>query len=460
MQRRNFLRAAGALTFQPWIRASAPKRKLLFIAVDDLNDWAGCMGGNPQALTPNLDRLASRSVLFTNAHCAAPLCNPSRASLLTGIRPSTSGVYRNNQPMRQSSVLKDAVTLPMHFRQNGYRAIGAGKIFHGGFSDPQSWDDYVLQGSENAPGYAKAESNLNGMKRGNFDWGPVDVSDDDMNDGKVAAWAARQLSSRVTDPLFLAAGIYRPHLPWYVPRKYFDLFPLDRIELPSIKNDDLEDVPPMGRKFANPGGDHASVVGAGKHKEAVQAYLASIAFSDAMLGRILRALETGPNANDFSIVLWSDHGWHLGEKLHWRKFTLWEESTRSVLMFSAQGVTRAGARCARPASFVDIYPTLTELCGLPARPGLDGTSLMPQLRNVNAPRAVPAVTTYFRGNHAIRDERYRYIRYSDGGEELYDHSTDPMEWTNLAGVARYRSIKESLAKWLPKADAPDSPSRG
>jgi arylsulfatase A-like enzyme len=460
--RRAFLQAAALGGFAIHSRAAAPRRNILFLAIDDLNDWVGALGGNPQTKTPNLDRLAAQGVTFTNAHCAAPLCNPSRAALMTGIRPSTSGVYLNDQPFRESPVLKNAVTLPMHLREHGYRAIGAGKIYHGGFPDPQSWDDYWPSKTERLPpAPAPATLPANGIPgSGNMDWGPLDVADGEMSDMRIADWAAGQLSKKVTEPLFLACGIYRPHLPWYVPRKYFDLFPLDRIELPAVKADDLDDVPPIGVKFARALGDHARITGAGKWKEAVQGYLASIAFADAAAGKVLRALETGPNAGDFTVVLWSDHGWHLGEKLHWRKFTLWEESTRSVLMVSAPGVTKPGGRCGRSISYVDIYPTVNELCGVPQRKELEGVSFMPQLKNPAAPRPQPAVTTYFRGNHAVRDERYRYIRYSDGGEELYDHTTDPMEWTNLASRPESAKVKAMLARWLPKTDAPDSPARG
>jgi arylsulfatase A-like enzyme len=454
MLRRNFLQAAAAMRFAP----RPPKRNVLFLAIDDLNDWIGCLGGHPQAKTPNLDRLASQGVLFTNAHCAAPLCNPSRASVMTGIRPSTSGVYNNNQPMRESEVLKTSITLPQLLRGNGYRAIGTGKIYHGAFPDSRSWDDYGFLPNENAAGVPRVGSNLNGMGRGNFDWGPVDASDDEMDDGRVVQWTADRLSKKVADPLFLACGIYRPHLPWYVPRKYFDLFPLSSIELPAVKDDDLDDVPAIGRKFAQAQGDHGRVLKAGNYRQAVQAYLASIAFADACVGRVLRALETGPNNGDFSILLWSDHGWHLGEKLHWRKFTLWEESTRSVLMASVPGVTKPGARCGSPVSYVDLYPTVAELCGVPPPDRIDGLSFRNQLKDPRAASARPALTTYLRGNHAVRDSRWRYIRYSDGGEELYDHQTDPMEWRNVAPAPENARVKEALARWLPRTDAEDSPT--
>lgn len=465
--RRAAIRAASLGGLSVFVRGATPRRNILFVAIDDMNDWIGCLGGHPQTKTPNLDKLASQGVLFTNAHCAAPLCNPSRSALMTGIRPSTSGVYSNIQPFRQSAVLRGAVTLPMHLRESGYRAIGSGKIYHGGFPDPQSWDDYwPSQSVANPRGAGPGPDQrrpLNGIPAGagqeHVDWGPLDAGDDDMSDMKISGWAAEQLSKKVSAPLFLACGIFRPHLPWYVPRKYFEMFPLDSIQLPIAKEDDLADVPAIGRKFAAAGGDHPRITSYGKWKEGVRAYLASIAFADACVGRVMRALETGPNSNDFDVVLWSDHGWHLGEKLHWRKFTLWEEATRNVLMIRAAGVTKPGGRCARPASLLDLYPTIAELCATPGRKELEGTSLAPQLRNPAAPREVPAVTTYLRGNHSVRDERWRLIRYADGAEELYDHTKDPQEWSNLAGRPEVQQTRDRLAKWLPKSDAEDSPRR-
>jgi arylsulfatase A-like enzyme len=457
--RRRFL---ATLAAPPLVFAQAARNRpnVLFIAIDDLNDWIGRLGGHPQARTPNLDRLASRGVLFTRAYCAAPLCNPSRAALMTGVRPSTSGVYTNSQPFRRSPVLKDAVTLPQHLRAHGYRSIGTGKIYHGGFPDPQSWDEYWPSQTQNKPpDPAPPQRPANGIPdTAQFDWAALKNPDSDMGDYKVVDWAAGQLRRKHDKPFFLACGIFRPHLPWYVPQKYFDLFPLGSIQLPTVKNDDLDDVPPIGRRFARPEGDHKKVLQHDQWRKAVQAYLASITFADAQVGRLLDAFDASPYARNTAIVLWSDHGWHLGEKLHWRKFTLWEEATRNVLMMVAPGVTRAGARCDRTVSLLDIYPTLVDVCGLPGRPVLEGASLLPLLRRPDAPWDRPAVTTYFRNNHSVRSERWRYIRYSDGGEELYDHQNDPLEWTNLASKPEHQAVKTELARWLPKENAPDSVS--
>jgi choline-sulfatase len=455
--RRDFLAALGSAAV--WAARPAGRRNVLFIAIDDLNDWVGCLGGHPDVKTPNLDRLAARGLLFTNAHCAAPLCNPSRAALMTGVRPSSSGVYDNRQPFRKAAPSRDAVTLAQHFMAQGYRVVGGGKIFHGGFPDPVSWHEYFPSQTRNKPPDPMPPKRpLNGIPdTGHFDWGPLHVPDQEMGDWKVAEWARRELARKHDRPFFLAVGFFRPHLPWYVPGKYFEMYPEDKVTLPLVKEDDLDDVPPMGRKFARPEGDHKRVIQYGQWRKAVQGYLASITFMDAQVGRVLDALEDGPNAGDTIVVLWSDHGWHLGEKLHWRKFALWEEATHNPLIIVAPGVTTPASRCSRPVSLMDIYPTLVELCELPPRSGLEAASLAPLLRNPQSGWERPAVTTYLRGNHSVRSERWRYIRYRDGSEELYDHWNDELEWHNLADKPEYHTIKQELARWLPPSDAPDGP---
>ncbi|MEK6238238.1 MAG: sulfatase, partial [Planctomycetales bacterium] len=293
--------------------ASAPAREkpakpnVLFIAIDDLNDWTGTLGGYQGVRTPNLDRLAKRAMTFTRAYCAAPACNPSRAALMTGKRPANTGVYLNSQPWRPA--LPDAVTLSQHFMQSGYFAAGGGKIFHGRFKEPESWNLYFTRPQDPLP----TKRPVNGIpKTAHFDWGPVKQNDEAMGDWKVADWAIKQLQRKRDKPLFLAAGVFRPHLPWYVPAKYFDDYPLDKIQLPKVKADDLSDVPLAGRRMARPEGDHKKVVKSKNWEKAVQGYLASITFADKCVGRILDALENSDHADDTIIVLWSDHGWHLG----------------------------------------------------------------------------------------------------------------------------------------------------
>ena len=464
MNRRAFLKlsagAAGAAAL-PGITlaqgAPGDRPNVLFIAIDDLNDWTGCLGGHPDVKTPNIDALASRGVLFTNAHCAAPACNPSRAALMTGLRPSTTGVYDNGQPFRQA--VPQAVTLPRHFIDHGYLAEGSGKIYHGGFPDAPSWNTYWPSIAQPRPGDPMPEGRpLNGIpKTAHFDWGPVDASDEEMGDWKVADWVSARLQDRTSQPFFLACGFFRPHLPWYVPKKYFDMYPVDEIALPNVKDDDLDDVPERGRKYARPGGDHKRVIETGNWRRAVQGYLASITFTDACVGRVMDAFDRSPHRDNTLVCLWADHGWHLGEKLHWRKFALWEEATHNPLLFVAPGVTEPGGRCSRPVSLLDVYPTLTELCGLPQREEPEGNSLMPLLRDPNAAWEPPAITTHYRNNHSVRSERWRYIRYQDGTEELYDHENDEMEWTNLAGDAEFADAKADHERWLPTVNVEPSP---
>jgi arylsulfatase A-like enzyme len=469
MHRRDFLRltAVGAATLSvprlAFAAASARSRpNVLFMAIDDLNDWIGCLGGHPDVKTPNLDLLAERGVLFTNAHCSAPACNPSRASLMTGILPSTSGVYHNPQPWRKSPALADAVTIPQHFMAHGYSAVGGGKIYHGAFPDPPSWQGYFPSQKKNKPDDPMPPNRpINGIPNtAHFDWGPVEVPDEQMGDRKVAAWAIRQLRKKHDKPFFLGCGFFRPHLPWYVPTKYFDMYPPDKITLPNVNENDLDDVPPIGKKMARPERDHKKVIEHKQWRKAVQGYLASISFVDTCVGRVIDALDKSAYADNTVIIIWSDHGWHLGEKLHWRKFALWEEATHNVLMVVAPGVTRPGQRCSRPVSMIDIYPTLIDLCDLAAKDELEGRSLLPLLKNPEAKWDRPALTTHGRNNHSLRCERYRYIRYSDDTEELYDHDKDALEWHNLAGDPNYAEVKRQFAKWLPATNVPDVPRAG
>lgn len=424
---------------------------MLFVAIDDLNDWIGALGGYSGVKTPHLDRLAQRGVLFTRAYCSAPACNPSRASLMCGLRPATTGVYHNDQPWRP--VLSKAVTLPQHFMAHGYHVIGGGKIYHDSYNDLASWHKYFTR-----PGFPEpAKTPANGLDRGHFDWGPVDADDDAMGDGVTVDWAIQYLHEKHDKPFFLAVGLTRPHLPWYVPKKYFDQYPLSEIKLPRVLPDDLDDVPPAGRKMANPQGDHKAVVEAKQWEEAVQAYLASITYADATVGRLFTALRKSDYADNTIVVAWGDHGWHLGEKQHWRKFALWEEATRVPLMMVVPGLARPEGKCERTVTLLDIYPTLIELCRLPPKRELEGLSLVPLLKDPSAAWDRPAVTTHGRNNHAVRSERFRYIRYQDGSEELYDHHSDPLEWTNLAEKAEFAAIKHKLAGFLPEVNVEDAP---
>ena len=470
MKQNLYLLLTALALFAPMVQADLSKPNVLFIAVDDWNDWVGCLG-NEQAQTPNVDRLASRGMLFTNAHCAVSVCNPSRVAVMTGLRPETTGVFENSHLMRKK--VPDLVTLAQHFRQHGYRVEGGGKVFHDVppyCDDPQSWDDYFWWSEYGAKGglfegefrspysispdpepEGRPTHKISALTKRNFDWGPVDQDESDWPDSQVAEWASGFLSKEQENPFFLAVGIFRPHVPWFNPSKYFDLYPIDEIELPLVKTDDVDDLGEWARNRAmDKNSHHDKVVEYGEWKGAVQAYLASISHADANVGKVLDALDRGPNKNNTIIMLWSDHGYHLGEKGHWHKRTLWERATRVPLIIVAPSTTRAGDTCEEPVNLLDLYPTLIDLCNLTDRKELVGHSLVPLLRDPAAQWDHPSVTTYLPGNHAIRTKRWRYIRYATGEEELYDHQNDPNEWYNLAYENDFAAIKRDLAVHLPE----------
>ena len=424
--------------------AGATRPNVLFIAVDDLNHWVGHLGRNPQAKTPNLDRLAKMGVTFTNAHCAAPVCNPSRAALLSGVRPGSSGVYDNTIPFANGvNVSQSLVT---QFRQAGYQTLGMGKVWHGGLGFPAQW---TSTGGKEPEKKTPAELLENRSIKG-IQFGILKGGDELVPDTAIADYGISELQKTHQEPFFLALGFHKPHMPWNVPQKYYDLYPLDEIELPPVRENDLDDVPQAGRRMAKPEGDHADVLASGRWKEAIQAYLAAISYLDGQLGRVLDALESSPNRDKTVICLWGDHGWHLGEKQHWRKFALWEEATRAPLIWVAPGVTKVGGICSRPVDFMAIYPTLCELAQIPVPAHVEGASMVDLLHDPAAEWKHVAVTTFGQNNHAVRSDRWRFIRYADGSQELYDHQSDPYEWTNLAGKPEYSSQCEQLAKHLPQ----------
>ena len=419
---------------------------VLFIASDDLNHWVGYLGRNKQTKTPNIDRLADRGVRFTRSYCAAPVCNPSRTALMSGLRPSSTGIYENDDDGR--TVIPTEYSLITTFRKAGYHTMGAGKIYHAAYDRRDEWDEYApREGGDPKP---TGDQGVGGIR-----FALVDAKDEDFADYKTVSYGIEQLQKKHDKPFFLAIGLHKPHMPWNVPQKYFDMHPLDSIELPPIKEDDLDDLPPAALRMARPEGDHKNILESGRWKEAIQAYLAAVSFADAQVGRLIEALDKSEYADNTIIVFWGDHGWHLGEKQHWRKFALWEEATRAPLIWVAPGVTKPNSVCHRTVDFMSIFPTLTDLAGIPTPSFVEGKTIRPLLENPEAEWAQPALTTYNFNNHAVRTEGWRYIRYNNGDEELYDEIQDPYEWTNLAEKPEFAAKKAELARWLPTKNTPD-----
>lgn len=424
---------------------------VLFLVLDDQNDWVGCLGGHRSARTPNVDRLAQRGMLFSNAHCAAPQCSGSRTSVLAGRQPFTSGVYDNVHDYRLA--YPDLVNLPQHFKASGYQTLNTGKMFH--FPEPTAFhESYYPDSIDPRPrrdpndGWGRPTPPDSG-----FNWGPIDADFDELHDGMVSRWASDVLASRCEPPFYLSVGIFWPHLPWFPPRDFLAAFPPEHTPPPLIYRYDKTDLGPRGRSFRTVSRDDM-VRKHGQMRKAVACYLACMAVADKAVGRVLDALDASGFAEETIVVLWSDHGHHLGEKEHWSKYDLWEDTTRVPLVVSVPGLTAAGSRCAKPASLVHLYPTLVDLCDLPAMDGLDGTSLRPLLEDPAADWLHAAITTS-RLSQSVRSERYRYIRYDNGEEELYDHASDPNEWVNLEAVRGVPGgIKEELAAQLPATLAP------
>ena len=380
---------------------------------------------------------------------------------MTGILPSTSGVYHNSQPWRPA--MPKAVTLPQHFTQHGYWSAGSGKIYHGRYPDPASWQTYFPDQKKNKPvDPLPAKRPVNGIpKTAHFDWGPVAKPSKAMGDYQVADWIIGQLKREHEKPFFLGCGIYLPHLPWYVPGKYFDMHPLENIQLPEHRTDDFDDIPEGGKRMASRAG--GIIRESGKWREAVQGCLAAASFADACVGHVLNALKESPYAENTIIVLWGDHGYDVGEK-KFAKSALWEQTTRTPLIIhvpAALGGNKNVSTCTRPVSLLDLYPTLIDLCGFPpsqTSSQLDGRSIAALVRNPQAKWPYPAIITHsphWHGpNHAVRSERFHYIHYNKGGEELYDVAKDPNQWHNLATDDNYSKDKAELKKWLPKKNAP------
>jgi arylsulfatase A-like enzyme len=430
---------------------AAEPPNVLFIAVDDLNDWVGYLGGNAQSHTPNIDALAERGFAFKYAYCPAPACGPSRTALMYGVAPYKSGSYGHHASYDPKQLL-DESQLPMNlvFQNNGYYTAGCGKIFH--YPEPRGWDVY-----QRGFGGKRAEQVAAPGKGVRIKTGIIETDNDsETGEGKAADWTIAQLEQVHDKPFFIAMGLYQPHEPWVSPKKYYDRFPLESVKLPRVPEGDLDDVPEAGQVFArNLVGfrhwdDHKEITAVeGAWRKLVRGYLASCSFSDSNVGRVLDALAKSEHADNTIIVLWGDHGWHLGEKEAWRKMTLWERGTRTPLIIKLPG-DHEPRLIDEPVTLQDLYPTLVDLCGLAIDQPLDGDSLKPlmQARGEKSERAV--LMSHGPGNFAVRQGRYRLIRYADGSEELYDVVSDPQEWENLAAKPGYGSVAAALRQQLPK----------
>jgi choline-sulfatase len=433
---------------------AAPKPNVLFLAIDDLNDWIGCLGGHPQVKTPNLDKLAARGTLFTNAHCQAPVCNPSRTSVMLGLRPSTTGIYSLQPSFKTVPQYANHITIPKAFQANGYATSTLGKIYHGSFL-PKGEFDKTGTRAKLPNRFPKKKFVDTPQNHRLVDWGIWPPKDSDQLDYHTAEWAVGELSKKPKDPFFMAVGFFRPHVPLYASQKWFDLYPEESLILPHIRRDDRQDTPRFSWyihwKLPEP---RLKFLDQNKQlKNKVRSYLASVSFVDAQVGRVLDALEASGLEDNTIVACWSDHGYHLGEKEITGKNTLWDPSTRVPMMFAGPGIAK-GARCDRPAELLDLYPTLAELCQLKSVPKeIEGLSLVPQLKDAKAPRTRPAITSHGPGNDSARTETHRYIRYADGSEELYDIKKDPHEYKNLASDPKTKELRKKLAAYLPKNPA-------
>lgn len=446
----------------------ASKRpNVLFISIDDLNSWIGALGRQPEVKTPAIDALAKRGTLFTHAYCAAPYCNASRMSVFTGCLPSTTGVY-NNEPFWDTPARRTSFVELM--KQAGYYTFGAGKVFHGRYDYDQAgrtaapqanwteienrsllWDRFDTSAAEPMPPGRPLNAlfdfgNFDSVEPmyHHFDWGPMpDSVEAAMPDERVCRSIENFLADPPSEPFFCAAGIYKPHLPWYVPKRFFDLYDPDRITLPVVREDDLDDVPLRARQWALSPDDHKLVTARNLWRPAVQGYLAAISYCDWIVGRIIAALDRSPHAENTVIALWSDNGFHLGEKLHWRKFVLWEEATRvPMIIVPPAGVARQACYF-DPVSLIDLFPTITELCGVAGLANVDGKSLVGPMTMPNSPGR-PVKMIWGAGNLSVRSGDWRYTNYEGSGEELYHHRLDPNEWNNLAGDPRFTAELEWL----------------
>jgi arylsulfatase A-like enzyme len=418
--------------------APPPPPNVLFVSIDDLNDWVGFLGGHPQVRTPAMDALAARASVFQRAYCNAPVCSASRASVLSGLSVQNTGVYFNEQTFL--GVNPGKKQLDDMFADAGYLTRRFGKVDH-------FYSTHVDQPLPPTMPHANKACPAP-LGEGAFDWGPAPGADAAQPDHQYAQSGIDFLAQRHDQPFFLSVGFVRPHLGWYVPQRFFDMYPKDSLALPPAPPDDLNDLGPAGRAAALKFNFHNCITRQGLWADAVQAYLASISWTDSQLGRLIAALDASPHADNTIVVLWSDHGFHLGEKFHWHKLALWERATRVPLLVRSAGQT-AGTSIGACVSLRDLAPTLLAACGVtPAYP-MDGRDLGPLLAQPDRAWDHPVLTTKDQHDHAIRTPRWRYIRYASGERELYDEHADPGELNNLSGQAVHEAVMAQLDALMP-----------
>ena len=446
------LLAFACLTVSILNGQNASKRpNVLFISIDDLNDIPAFMGSYSGAHTPNMDRLASQGVAFLNAHVQYPVCGPSRASVMTGMLPTTLGytTHPADNIVQKRAEKLGSDTIPNYFKQNGYKIFAAGKLFHkhlpkGTFHASNgrgNWGEYPEgKRSYTTPGTLT-------------DWGVTHEEESEMSDTLAAQWAIDKLQEAHEEPFMLMLGFIRPHVPWLAPQKYFDLYPKpNEIGLMPYQAADLDDVPPISKILnINPIMPRTDwLIESDSWTPMMHGYLASTSYVDYQLGRVLEALEKSPYAENTIIVLWSDHGYHLGEKGVTQKHSLWQRSSRVPFIITGPNIEPAVSK--RAVGLIDLFPTLSELCGIEPIEVWEGRSLVPLLKDPGMQWDYPTITSWLGSNFAVQTESYRYIRYHNGAEELYDHREDPNEWTNLSERDAYTELKAELAKAIPTTD--------
>jgi arylsulfatase A-like enzyme len=458
---------------------AAQQPNVLFFSLDDMNDWVGAMGYE-QAVTPNMDRLAKSGVNFMNAQTAGVFCAPSRSAIFTGRHASTTGCYTTQVYFQNNP---DIIPLHKLFADGGYATYGAGKLFHHpkGYIDQRGWTEFFFRTEEQRregwdirtwttddpilpDPYPNSIFNHDREPANKFflEWGKIKNEDEaKMADTMRTEWACDLLSRKHDKPIFVGVGLYATHFPNYAPEKYFDLYDADNIELPPYKADDLEDLPPAVKK-AKTGRSaiQMRLESLDAVDDAVHGYLACISYQDAMLGRLLKAIESGPNADNTIVVLWSDQGYHHGEKFDWGKHTLWERTSNVPFIWAGPGIFK-GADVNATVSLMDMFPTLTELCGLADSQERDGTSLAPILENPSSAEDRDVLLPGMKPEeYAIINDEWRYIRYADGTEELYNVRQDPNEWDNLASNPEFEDVKKALRASAPETFAEPGPDSG